>query len=125
MECGRGKVGIFDFLNVENLPLFLSHRRSAKIVLRGAQGMSTNQNKIAYRYLLIGMLIFFNSCQEKKYQKEQNPNIVLIILGDCGYPLSCYGEPEIQTPNIDQLASDGALQTPFAVLHYFQPVVRQ
>lgn len=36
------------------------------------------------------------------------PNIVLIMADDLGYgELGCYGAPEFQTPNLDQLASSG------------------
>jgi arylsulfatase A-like enzyme len=37
------------------------------------------------------------------------PNVLLIILEDWGPYLHCYGEQEIYTPNIDQLAKEGRL----------------
>ena len=39
------------------------------------------------------------------------PNVLLIILEDWGPYLHCYGEKEIYTPNLDQLASEGRLYT--------------
>ena len=45
------------------------------------------------------------SCTEKK--TELKPNIVWIMMEDWGYQLSCYGEKGIQTPNIDNFASEG------------------
>jgi arylsulfatase len=40
--------------------------------------------------------------------KEQTPNIVLVLMDDLGYgDLSCYGALDIRTPNIDQIALDG------------------
>ena len=46
-------------------------------------------------------------------QKDQRPNIVLILADDMGYSdLGCYGS-EIQTPNIDQLARSGVRFTQF------------
>lgn len=41
-------------------------------------------------------------------QPSQPPNIVFILADDLGYgDLSCYGAPDVQTPNIDSLARDG------------------
>lgn len=40
----------------------------------------------------------------------EHPNIIVIIADDLGYgDLSCYGATELQTPNIDKLASQGLL----------------
>lgn len=48
----------------------------------------------------------FITCTEPVAQTP--PNIVLIMADDLGYgDLSCYGNPSIQTPNIDQLATEG------------------
>jgi arylsulfatase A-like enzyme len=42
------------------------------------------------------------------------PNIVLIFVDDMGYgDLACYGNTEIQTPNIDRLAAEGQRWTSF------------
>ena len=44
---------------------------------------------------------------------DQRPNIVLIMVDDMGWSdLGCYGS-EIQTPNIDRLATEGLLMTNF------------
>jgi N-sulfoglucosamine sulfohydrolase len=56
---------------------------------------------------LLAMLLF--SCAEKAV--EQKPNIVWIMMEDWGYQLSCYGEPGIQTPNIDKFAEEGIRYT--------------
>ena len=42
-------------------------------------------------------------------QQNTPPNIVFILADDLGYgELGCYGQEKIKTPNIDQLASEGA-----------------
>lgn len=41
-------------------------------------------------------------------EKSTKPNIVYILADDLGYgDLSCYGQQQFQTPNIDRLASEG------------------
>lgn len=59
-------------------------------------------------------LLFFLacSCQPDKNQTERLPNIIYIIADDLGYgDLSCYGQKNFSTPNIDQLAAKGMLFT--------------
>ncbi len=52
--------------------------------------------------------------------RGRKPNVLCIIADDLGYgDLGCYGHPEIQTPNLDQLAKQGVkltqMYTPGAV----------
>ena len=39
---------------------------------------------------------------------NKRKNILLITSEDNGQELSCYGDPHIQTPHLDRLASQGA-----------------
>jgi arylsulfatase A-like enzyme len=45
-------------------------------------------------------------------QAGRKPNIIFILADDLGYgDLGCYGQPIIQTPNIDRMASEGMIFT--------------
>ncbi|MGV7229974.1 MAG: sulfatase family protein [Nitrospirales bacterium] len=47
-------------------------------------------------------------------QSAERPNIILIFVDDMGYgDLACYGNENIQTPNIDRLAAEGQRWTSF------------
>src|SRR6186713_2701165 len=63
-------------------------------------------NKI--RLLLLLVATFgINAVIAQKSKKDQRPNIILIIVDDMGYSdIGSYGS-EIQTPNLDKLASQG------------------
>jgi arylsulfatase A-like enzyme len=44
----------------------------------------------------------------------EQPNVVIILADDLGWgDLGCYGHPKFKTPNLDQLARDGARLTDF------------
>src|SRR5688500_2247792 len=45
---------------------------------------------------------------------EKPPNVVLVFADDLGYgDLGCYGNRQIRTPNLDQLAREGVRFTNF------------
>lgn len=49
---------------------------------------------------------------ENKVQTGDKPNVVFLLFDDLGYgDLGCYGQKQIETPNIDALASQGVLFT--------------
>lgn len=57
-----------------------------------------------------------NSCSEAggAANQESRPNVVFILLDDCGYgDFGCYGQKLIETPNIDSLAARGIRFTDF------------
>ncbi|WP_405563432.1 sulfatase [Polaribacter sp. Asnod6-C07] len=57
------------------------------------------------------VLLCFNSCSA---QKNKKPNFIIIFTDDQGYQdLGCFGSPNIKTPNIDQMASEGIKFTNF------------
>lgn len=60
--------------------------------------------------------LIFVACQNRTIPNSEKldtrPNIVLILADDLGYgDLSCYGQSNFQTPNIDKLANEGMLFT--------------
>ncbi|HSG72584.1 MAG TPA: sulfatase-like hydrolase/transferase, partial [Planctomycetaceae bacterium] len=49
-------------------------------------------------------------------QETRKPNIVLIVSDDQGYnDLSCLGNQQLKTPNLDRLAAEGVRLTNFYV----------
>lgn len=65
--------------------------------------------------LFILSLVLF-SCAEKKkeLQPEVPPNVILIFTDDQGYQdVGTFGSPNIETPNLDQMAKDGIKLTSF------------
>jgi N-sulfoglucosamine sulfohydrolase len=64
------------------------------------------ENRIFMLFFIVLMLIQTTGCG--KSQKENKPNIVLIVSDDHGTDaLGCYGNPVIKTPALDALAEEG------------------
>ena len=56
---------------------------------------------------LIIISFFIVMCSSPEKEEQTRPNFVWIMLEDWGYQLSCYGEPGVNTPNVDKVASEG------------------
>ena len=68
--------------------------------------------KISIILLFLFSVSFTISKKEKVNEKEDKPNIILIVVDDLGYKdLSCMGSEYYETPNIDQLAKEGMIFT--------------
>lgn len=69
----------------------------------------------SFRVGLLGLLLAFGAGETVLAQAGQDPskawNIIWIIGEDMGPDLGCYGTPEVQTPNLDRLASEGRRYT--------------
>ena len=77
-----------------------------------------NQMRNLTIYFLSALFIF--ACQSQNEpsssDKKGPPNIVIIFTDDQGYEdLGCFGSPDIKTPHIDKMASEGAKLTQFYV----------
>jgi arylsulfatase A-like enzyme len=70
-----------------------------------------NMSSVKFSFF-IAVLCNLLACSENKGTTEksqhENPNIIFVMVDDMGYgDLGCYGQKEIKTPNIDNLANDG------------------
>jgi arylsulfatase A len=75
-------------------------------------------------WLATKTIFFFAVCSSVRAQEPTNagrlPNIVIIFADDLGYgDLGCYGNKDIETPNLDRMAREGVRFTDFYVA---QPV---
>src|SRR5437868_3733305 len=73
-------------------------------------------NRLAARCFYVAVVLGVNALSIGNCcgQPASRPNIVLILADDLGYgDLGCYGGPDIRTPNIDSLASQGTRLTNF------------
>lgn len=65
---------------------------------------------------ILFVLVAMDGIAETTDSRETRPNIIFILADDMGWgDFSVYGHPELETPNIDQLAADGKLFTQFYV----------
>lgn len=74
--------------------------------------MNINKDYLIIIGYILSLGIFSSGCKIHKNSEAQDsfqkPNIVYILADDLGYgDLSCYGQSNFQTPNIDKLANDG------------------
>ena len=60
------------------------------------------------KFVLFGTFILFTAC---KPSVSDPPNILWINCDDLGQELSCYGNPDVRTPNMDRLAAEGIRYT--------------
>ena len=59
-------------------------------------------------HLLTAFLVFGMPFAMSASEPTASPNIVFLLADDqCTYSMGCYGNPDVQTPNLDRLARDG------------------
>lgn len=68
----------------------------------------------SFYFALFLLSVFTSSLLCGEETKAKPPNFVIIFADDLGYgDLSCYGNPTIQTPNLDRMAAEGTRLTQF------------
>ncbi len=62
---------------------------------------------------LFSIALLFTKCSSSHQNEDKSqPNIIVFLADDLGYgDLGCYGNPIIQTPALDQFASEGVMLT--------------
>ncbi len=74
--------------------------------------ISSSRGRCWLALAVMTVIILACSTGKQDTMENQSPNIVLIVADDLGYgDLGCYGATKIQTPSIDQLASEGMMFT--------------
>ncbi|MCZ6673581.1 MAG: arylsulfatase [Verrucomicrobia bacterium] len=70
-----------------------------------------------FTHFVISLLLF-----ESVLIGTEHPNVILILTDDQGYgDLSCHGNPDIKTPNIDKLYAESVRLTDYHVSHFCTP----
>ena len=78
------------------------------------------KNKLNLSISIVLLVAMLFSCSQKSGKTaegaKERPNLVIIFTDDQGYgDLSCFGGDHVYTPNIDQMAKEGARLTSFYV----------
>lgn len=81
---------------------------------RGIFFRKRTARKFLNMFFCFALIVVFNRCSIVKQEKK--PNVVIIFIDDMGYAdPSCFGNPVVETPNIDALAREGLKFTNFYV----------
>lgn len=111
----------------------IHNHKAEKVTLRSLKMMNRNQSKpLTFKYcagiglslgvtLTSGCISHFDTSGNLKGEIPENamnkrPNVVLFFIDDMGYgDLSCFGNTNFTTPNLDKLATEGTRFTDFYV----------
>jgi arylsulfatase A-like enzyme len=82
--------------------------------------LSNNMNnKVLFYHGFAGLMLISSACKSQNISlenKNDNPNIIIILTDDMGYAdIGSFGSPGYDTPNIDRLALNGMKFTNFYV----------
>jgi arylsulfatase A-like enzyme len=65
-------------------------------------------NRLFLFFIFLLLLTALSNCKRSIEQTDRQPNFIFILVDDLGWTdLGCYGSSFYETPNIDQLASEG------------------
>src|SRR5690242_273410 len=101
LRCGRGES-----------PTFVTLGRSDAQERKSLMG-TMKESRMTRRELLRGaatgmVALALRGNRSALQQSSKPPNIVYMVADDLGYAdVSCYGRPDLRTPNIDHIAADG------------------
>ena len=104
--------------NVFKKNIQLNNLLTHYIAINQANGWRLKLWKIQNTIIFLTILLSFSACSspKKEVQAVQKPNVVIILTDDLGYgDISCYGQKNNKTPNIDNLAEHGVSCTDFYV----------
>ena len=60
-------------------------------------------------FILVVCLGFVTSCSQPAEPEARHPNVLFISIDDLRPELGCYGNDQVISPNIDQLAWEGLM----------------
>ena len=67
--------------------------------------------RLSFAAFFLGNMLIFSSCDQEANNDIAPFNVLFIAIDDLRPELGCYGVSEVYSPNIDRLASEGALFT--------------
>jgi arylsulfatase A-like enzyme len=67
-------------------------------------------------FALLGLTILLSTAQSRAQPSPRRPNVLFVLIDDMGYAdLSCYGNKQVHTAQVDRLATEGIRFTQFYV----------
>src|ERR1051325_9676179 len=71
------------------------------------KGVGAAAQKLRLVWLTLASYILSAAIFQAAAEPNARPNVIWIIADDLGTELSCYGTPQVETPNLDHFAAEG------------------